>query len=156
MADFPIPETPSFTENVRQFETTDPAHADLFNAVVQTLLENDVFLKKVTDALQERKADKENLTSCWHDSSFEMPGWYRIARCSNPSCVSCTINLKRTYSTVNNEYHKLELISAYRKSRFEAVADTVNDHNRLITKVRHVLTAKDTGADKENFIDFSL
>lgn len=154
MADFPIPETPSFTENVRQFETTDPAHADLFNAVVQTLLENDVFLKKVTDALQERKADKENLTSCWHDSSFEMPGWYRIARCSNPSCVSCTINLKRTYSTVNNEYHKLELISAYRKSRFEAVADTVNDHNRLITKVRHVLTAKDTGADKENFIDF--
>lgn len=154
MANFSISKTLSFTDQVRQFETTDPAHADLFNAVVQTLLENDVFLKKVTDALQERKADKESLTSCWHDSFFETPGWYRIARCSNPSCVSCTINLKRTYSTVNNEYHKLELISAYRKSRFEAVADTVNDHNRLITNVRHVLTAKDTGADKENFIDF--
>ena len=46
MAYFDIPENPEFTEEIRKFETTDPAHADLFNAVVQELLENDVFLKK--------------------------------------------------------------------------------------------------------------
>ena len=46
MANFQIPENPGYAEEIRKFETTDPAHADLFNAVVQQLLENDAHLKK--------------------------------------------------------------------------------------------------------------
>lgn len=53
MADFEIPEEPEYNRNIRRFETTDPAHADLFNAVVQTLIGNDEFLKKVTEQLQQ-------------------------------------------------------------------------------------------------------
>jgi len=53
MADFEIPENPEFSQQVRKFETTDPAHADLFNAVVQSLLNNDAFLKIVTEQLQQ-------------------------------------------------------------------------------------------------------
>lgn len=49
MADFEIPENPVYTEAVRKFEEEDPAHADLFNAVVQTLVENEAFLKKLAE-----------------------------------------------------------------------------------------------------------
>lgn len=38
-----------YTEQIRKFETTDPAHADLFNDVTGKLLNNDVFLKAETD-----------------------------------------------------------------------------------------------------------
>ena len=46
MADFEIPENPDFVESVRKFETTDPAHADLFNRVILELLESLAYLRK--------------------------------------------------------------------------------------------------------------
>ncbi len=49
MANFEIPENPKYTKEIRKFEPTDPAHADLFNAVTQTLLNNDEFLRKVVE-----------------------------------------------------------------------------------------------------------
>ena len=51
MAYFNIPENPKFSENIRKFETTDPGHADLFNSVIQALLHNDIFIKKLTEQL---------------------------------------------------------------------------------------------------------
>ena len=55
---------PEFTEQLRRFETTDPAHAELFNAVISILLNNDVFLKMISDQLiqeiRQHVADKEN------------------------------------------------------------------------------------------------
>ncbi len=48
MANFEI--SNEYTEQIRKFETKDPAHADLFNAVIGTLLNNDVFLKAAIDA----------------------------------------------------------------------------------------------------------
>lgn len=53
MANYVIPEEPGFTRDIRQFEVTDPAHADLFNAVIGPLLENDVFLKTFAEKLNE-------------------------------------------------------------------------------------------------------
>ena len=50
MADFEIPEEPEYNRNIRRFETTDPAHADLFNAVAQTLINNDEFLKRTVNS----------------------------------------------------------------------------------------------------------
>ncbi len=49
MANFEIPENPEYMNDVRKFEPTDPAHADLFNAVTQTLLNNDEFLRQVVE-----------------------------------------------------------------------------------------------------------
>lgn len=50
MANFEIPSNPEYTEQIRKFETKDPAHADLFNAVIGALLSNDVFLKLAVNA----------------------------------------------------------------------------------------------------------
>ena len=49
MADFDTAAV--FTEKIRKFETTDPAHADLFNAVINALLNNDVFTKMAVERL---------------------------------------------------------------------------------------------------------
>lgn len=46
MANFQIPGEPGYTEEIRKFETTDPAHADLFNEAFQKLVENDAYLKR--------------------------------------------------------------------------------------------------------------
>lgn len=62
MADFEVPENPEYTEAIRKFEITDPAHAELFNAVVQTLINNDTFLKKVAEQHLGNKENPHNVT----------------------------------------------------------------------------------------------
>ncbi len=53
MANFEIPENPKYTEEIRKFDITDSAHAELFNGVIQALINNETFLKKI----QEKHAD---------------------------------------------------------------------------------------------------
>ncbi len=47
MENFEIPEDLTYTEKIRKFEPTDPAHADLLNMTVQALVNNITFLKRV-------------------------------------------------------------------------------------------------------------
>lgn len=42
---FDIPENPEYIEAIRKFKAEDPAHAELFNAVIQVLINNDTWLK---------------------------------------------------------------------------------------------------------------
>lgn len=44
MANFEVPELPGFSLEVRKMEPTDRAHADLFNAIFQTILNNEAYL----------------------------------------------------------------------------------------------------------------
>lgn len=37
--------SPEFTESIGEFETTDPAHADLFNGVTTAIFQNTLVLK---------------------------------------------------------------------------------------------------------------
>lgn len=53
MANFEVPEEPEFNTQIRKLEESDPAHANLFNAIIESLLNNELFLKKVQDALVE-------------------------------------------------------------------------------------------------------
>lgn len=53
MANFTIPEILQFQDQIRRFEPTDRAHADLFNEVVQALLNNEVYLHRTVSAAQE-------------------------------------------------------------------------------------------------------
>lgn len=46
MADFQIPEDPEYVEKIRMLEPTDRAHASIFNAIFQILINNMMFLKK--------------------------------------------------------------------------------------------------------------
>lgn len=56
--------TPEFNDLIRKFETTDPAHADLFNTLVGALINNDVFLRNLTNQLLQmiegHTADRQN------------------------------------------------------------------------------------------------
>ena len=84
MADFEIPEHPEYNRSIRKFETTDPAHADLFNAVVQTLINNDEFLKRVVEKQKEDALDKtgdaKDTTVTFDSEDEEHPsGWTDIA-----------------------------------------------------------------------------
>lgn len=46
MANFKIAESPEFSLEMRKLETTDPAHADLFNGMFQILLDDLEYLKR--------------------------------------------------------------------------------------------------------------
>ncbi|MCI8692644.1 MAG: hypothetical protein HFH91_07875 [Lachnospiraceae bacterium] len=64
MANFIIPENPAFTQEIRKFDPTDPAHADLFNTVIQALVTNDAFLKKqAQQAMQDNEEVVDALNS---------------------------------------------------------------------------------------------
>ena len=54
MANFDILENPKFEKEIRKFETTDPGHADVFNPVIQALVNNDTFLKMFAEQLSRR------------------------------------------------------------------------------------------------------
>ena len=84
MAEFEIPEHPEYNRSIRKFETTDPAHADLFNAVVQTLINNDEFFKRVVEKQKEDALDKtgdaKDTTVTFDSEDEEHPsGWTDIA-----------------------------------------------------------------------------
>ncbi len=64
MANFEIPETLEYIDQIRKLETADPAHADLFNMVFQALINNDAFIKKVAEeAIFEQAETRENIAS---------------------------------------------------------------------------------------------
>lgn len=51
MRNIEIAGNPEFSEELRALETTDKAHADIFNEVHQVLIQNDVHLKKLSDGM---------------------------------------------------------------------------------------------------------
>lgn len=66
MANHNILENPEFTDEIRKLQTTDKAHADVFNGVFENLLNNDVYLKKLADSM----VKKETIT---HDIAEDDP-----------------------------------------------------------------------------------
>ena len=80
MENFEIPEKPEYMNRIRKFEEDDPAHADLFNAVVQTLINNDEFLKKVVEQQKEtaleKTGDASNTTVTFTSGDSNKPTGY--------------------------------------------------------------------------------
>ncbi len=76
MANYEVTENPEYTEKIRKFETIDPGHASIFNRVIQALVGNIAFVKKIVDAhigenggkLSEKYAKK----SVYGDGSLNM------------------------------------------------------------------------------------
>lgn len=52
MANFEVDEDAQYTDKIRRFEPTDPGHADLFNEVIQKIINNVASLKKLLSALR--------------------------------------------------------------------------------------------------------
>lgn len=51
MTNHEIHEPKDFNEDLRKLQTSDPAHADTFNPLFERLINNDVFLKNLTERL---------------------------------------------------------------------------------------------------------
>lgn len=53
MANFTTPENPLYTDEIRKLETTDKGHASIFNALLEKLFHNILFLRKKIDTSKE-------------------------------------------------------------------------------------------------------
>lgn len=80
MANHEIKEPAMFTADLRKFETTDKAHANLFNAVAGVLINNDAFLYGIVEALTVRMTQ-------------ELAGKVPITRKVNNKVLSADITL---------------------------------------------------------------
>lgn len=58
MANFDV-SNPEYSSELRQLETTDRGHANVFNAALSLLINNDAFLKAVVEALATGKQDAQ-------------------------------------------------------------------------------------------------
>lgn len=80
MANHEIKEPKVFSADLRKFETTDRAHADLFNSVSEILINNDAFLYSFVEALTTRMTQ-------------ELSGKVPITRKVNNKALSADITL---------------------------------------------------------------
>lgn len=51
MKNFVVKDPPEYSDTLRMLETTDPDHADVFNALFEQLINNDAFLKRMIELL---------------------------------------------------------------------------------------------------------
>ena len=61
MENFNIQENPELTEELRKLKTTDPAHADVFNTLFEKLLNNDIYLNRLADAMVKKEDITHNI-----------------------------------------------------------------------------------------------
>ena len=54
----------TFDENLRKLETSDPAHADVFNALLGQLINNDVALKEAVTKFAASKNEQALFRTC--------------------------------------------------------------------------------------------
>lgn len=80
MANHEIKKPKIFSENLRKFETTDKAHANLFNSVAEVLINNDAFLYGIVEALTVRMTQ-------------ELAGKVPVTRTVNNKALSADITL---------------------------------------------------------------
>lgn len=73
MANYDVP-NPTYNNNIRKLEKSDPAHANIFNPLFQQLLENDECLKKEKDELAFHSSNHEKDTTC-HVTIEEKNNW---------------------------------------------------------------------------------
>ena len=161
MGKFEVPENPEYTEDIRKFETTDPGHADLLNAVVQALVNNEAFLKKMAEHHIGDNKNPHGLTpenigapsneyiadhfvpdyvSRSNGGTISSKGWYRIAQAKGGEYgASCVVSVKRSYNLPAPEYQKVQIVDSYHSNKIiPIVSFTGNDGRHLFTKIRKV------------------
>ncbi len=70
MGNFLVKEPPEYDDKMRMLETTDLGHANVFNPLFEKLLNNEAFLKVVTDAARKHMQDGEI-----HVTTQDKQGW---------------------------------------------------------------------------------
>lgn len=161
MEKFEIPENPEYTEDIRKFKITDPGHADLLNEVVQALVNNEAFLKKMAEQHIRNKENPHGLTPenigspsneymaehfvpdyvSQYSGVISSKGWYRIAqkKGSGGFGESCVVIIKRYYNSPSPEYQKVQLVDSYRSNKIiPIVSFTGSDGTHMFTKIRKV------------------
>lgn len=131
--EFTIPDNPEFNLNMRQLERTDPAAAELFNALFLQLLKNDAAIKRIIELLQPSDVglDKvENKKAVSTEEQTLMAAEKEQAR-ANIGAGTSSVVLGETSST------------AYRGDR----GKTAYDHAQKTSGNPHGVTKNDVGLE---------
>lgn len=117
MADHEIKYPEVFDESLRKFETTDKAHADVFNDVINVLINNDVFLKKLAEEIK-TKSDNHIATGGIHVTDAQKTSW--------------TNKAEKTVATTSAN----GLMSAADKTKINAVASGAEVNQNAFSNVK--------------------
>lgn len=106
-----------FTDFIRKFETTDKGHADVFNNVINPLINNDVYLKEFSEAIKE-VVDTHTEDIDIHVTTVDKENW----------------NSKADATLATQE--KQGLLSAADKKKLDGVAEKAEVNQNAISKVK--------------------
>lgn len=84
MSNFEILENPEYIDQIRKFETSDPANAELFNNVIQPLIGNDTFLKKTVDNMFQLIHEQIEKRLELLENGYIIFDWASIGTAENP------------------------------------------------------------------------
>ncbi len=144
MANFDIPVDPEFIDQIRMFETTDPAHAILLNGVIGPLLNNDVYLNRAVDA------------------SYQQATGYtdqKIADLINgaPSTLDTLGEIAQAMRENDNVVDALDAAIGTKASQAEVDSHTGNNTIHIMASERQTWNSKQstTGDTKDNTVAFT-
>ena len=128
----------SFTETLKRLSTTDKAHADLFNELFQTLINNDVFLNNLANLM----VKKENIIQESQTSDpFKIPSAKVTADLQNQLNLQ-EVNIQNNITDISGLFHSLtdtseqltDLSDKIHNFYTVAIDDTTLDYSEIISK----------------------
>ena len=128
MADFEVKKKPEFSSTARKLETTDRAHADLFNDLYQKMFDNDNYLKQNVESKAEKDGGEASKTLWGKMKKFveDFKAW-----CTGVCLIGHIVN--NCTSTANN----LPLAAAQGKALMDLYTQLYSD---LSTAINGVIT----------------
>ena len=129
MAHFTIKNPEEFVSELRKLETTDRNHADVFNALFDTLINNDAFLKKVAD-----RAVEHIKNNAMHVPSME--GVERTKYLRSDGTWQTPPNT--TYGTATQSANGL--MSPTDKAKLDGIAANANNYSHPSTHAASMIT----------------
>ena len=146
MANFEIPENPEFSTVMRRLETTDPAAAELFNAMFERLLNNDVAIiagtipvgdaEKLGSKTSEEWQTKLDNIQTTSQGNLSQVGWYRVAETTGGHNGSLFLRIGNLYNTGGCEEHTLFFNNSHNNIEFIPFS-CKSTLARVFTKVRY-------------------
>lgn len=131
MAQFTIKNPEEFVSELRKLETTDRNHADVFNALFDTLINNDAFLKKVAD-----RAVEHIKNNAIHVPSME--GVERTKYLRSDGTWQTPPDTNTTYGAATQSINGL--MSATDKAKLDGIAANANNYSHPSTHAASMIS----------------
>lgn len=131
MANHTIKSPEQFTDELRKLETTDRNHADVFNALLEVLINNDAYLKKIADA-----AGTHMMASAVHVPSNQGAAAGSYLKSNGTWAVPPDTNT--TYSPATQAANGL--MAAADKQKLDGIAASANNYSHPASHAATMIT----------------